>query len=238
MCALKDNKVSGDMFVFIFGAERFTLLRSLKTMYGSLVGLDIQITCTDENFQKYNIIAYPPQASYSRNEKVMAFIRKKAEDRSYPVDKFIAKECNPKEAVEFFGINPMILDQFSSDYMVDSATAKSSVPAFTPPDLSSSPIISPVAPPTQNIVVGVTAPPAPKIAGIVESFASAIIQPTVLPDIEAGFYPGVDPSLDFQQFLGTSAPSPVANSFFSPPRAWVPTSQVPSIPNDDILSQI
>lgn len=123
--------LSGDIYLFIFGREKFASLRSIKNMYKSLVGLDLQITCTDEGFQKMTIIAYPKEASYASNSKVMEYMQKKLEKDAYPVEKLIAKEVTPAEMIRDFKLDSAILEGDSENiHMVNSAPKAGAVEVF------------------------------------------------------------------------------------------------------------
>lgn len=108
--ALKDGKVKGDIFLFNFGSEKFTAIRSLKKMYGHITYIDLQVTCTDGDFQKMAITAYPEPSWYASLEKVKAYIDKKYEQQKYPVEKLLCKEVSPKKMIELYGINPSLLE--------------------------------------------------------------------------------------------------------------------------------
>lgn len=106
LAAVSDPR-KGDIHCFIFGTEKFSSFRSLKQMYGTLVGLDIQITCTDENFQKMNIMAYPREFSVSSDPEWQAWANSL---HMYPVEKLIAKEVSPAQMIKDFNLNPAIMD--------------------------------------------------------------------------------------------------------------------------------
>lgn len=107
---LTEGTPKGDNYLFIFGEEKFASLRSIKNMYGSLVGLDLLITCTDSNFQKMTIQAFPPQMSAASNPQVMKAITAKIKKDGYPLDKFIAKEVSPAQLVKEYELDRRILE--------------------------------------------------------------------------------------------------------------------------------
>lgn len=139
-CATLNGGI-GSVHLFNFGADKFTQIRTIKTMYGSLVGLDLMITCTDEQFQKYSIQAYPPNMSfYQTMPEVKAFIDKSFKDQSYPLDKMAAKEVDAKQMVIDFGLNPMILEMPEAKKFLNMA------PAAQPAVVQPTPNMAPQAP--------------------------------------------------------------------------------------------
>lgn len=115
------SPLKGDAYLFIFGTDKFAALRAIKSMYKSLVGIDIQVTCTDEGFQKMNFTPYPREASASADPATLERIQKKVTDRGYPLDKFIAKEVSPDQMVKDYGLNPIIMQLPEAKLIIDKA---------------------------------------------------------------------------------------------------------------------
>jgi len=111
----------GDVFLFTFGAEKFSQLREIKQMYGSLVGLDIKVTCIDENFQKMTLIAYPKEKAFINNPEIAKVVGEKFAKDSYPLDKLAAKEVSPAQMVKDFNLNPAIMDLPEAKQFLDIA---------------------------------------------------------------------------------------------------------------------
>lgn len=111
----------GNVFIFTFGAEKFSQLREIKQMYGTLVGLDIKVTCIDEGFQKMTLIAYPKEKSFTRVERIQGVVNSKFESDSYPLDKLAAKEVTPAQMVKDFNLNPEILELPEAKQFLDVA---------------------------------------------------------------------------------------------------------------------
>lgn len=100
----------GDITLFVFGSEKFASLRQIKSMHKSLVGLDLQVTCTDGNFQKMTITAYPREMSFSADPEAQAMMLKKLEKDGYPLEKMIAKEVSPSQLVKDFSLDQRLLE--------------------------------------------------------------------------------------------------------------------------------
>lgn len=142
------SPLKGDAYLFIFGSDKFASLRAIKSMYKSLVGIDIQVTCTDEGFQKMNFTPYPRESSASADPAIFAKILKKVTDNGYPLDKFIAKEVSPDQMIKDYGLNPMVMQLPEAKLIIDKAVEQKQpvaeqapkqpaapAPAFTPPSL-------------------------------------------------------------------------------------------------------
>lgn len=112
----------GDVFLFTFGAEKFSQLREIKQMYGSLVGLDIKATCIDENFQKMTLIAYPKEKAFINDDTIAKVVGEKFEKDSYPLNKLAAKEVSPAQMVKDFGLNPAIMELPEAKQFLDIAS--------------------------------------------------------------------------------------------------------------------
>lgn len=100
----------GSIHLFVFGTEKFSQLRTIKQMYGSLVGLDLMVTCIDEGFQKMTITPYPKENSFCNIPQIQEFIQKSFKEDAYPLDKMIAKEVTPAQMVKDFSLNPAIMN--------------------------------------------------------------------------------------------------------------------------------
>lgn len=121
------SKTIGAINLFVFGAEKFSQLRTIKQMYGSLVGLDLMITCIDADFQKMTITPFPKDQSFCNVPKIKEFIDAAFKKDAYPLDKMIAKEVSPSQMITDFKLNPAILDLPESKSFQDfSETAKPS----------------------------------------------------------------------------------------------------------------
>ena len=103
------NKI-GAIHLFVFGAEKFSQLRTIKQMYGTLVGLDLMVTCIDGDFQKMTITPFPKEQSYCNIPKIKDFIEAAYKKDAYPLDKMIAKEVSPAQMVTDFKLNPGIMN--------------------------------------------------------------------------------------------------------------------------------
>lgn len=169
-CATLNSGI-GSVHLFNFGADKFTQIRTIKTMYGSLIGLDLMITCTDEQFQKYSIQAYPPQMSfYQTMPEVKAFVDKAFKDQSYPLDKMAAKEVDAKQMVIDFGLNPMILETPEAKQFLNMA------PEGQPATVQQVPNMAPQAPVAQAPVA-----PSAQTAAPIPPQAQAAPQAPVAP---------------------------------------------------------
>lgn len=100
----------GSIYLFVFGTEKFSQLRTIKQMYGSLVGLDLMVECIDGDFQKMTITPYPQQNSFCNIEQIRSTIDKAFKSDSYPLEKMIAKEVTPAQMIKDFGLNPAIMN--------------------------------------------------------------------------------------------------------------------------------
>lgn len=100
----------GFINLFVFGTEKFSSLRTIKQMYGSLVGLDLLVTCIDGDFQKMTITPYPKEQSFCNIPDIAKVIANKAKTESYPLDKMIAKEVSPAQMIKDFALNPAIMN--------------------------------------------------------------------------------------------------------------------------------
>lgn len=100
----------GAIHLFVFGTEKFSQLRTIKQMYGSLVGLDLMVTCIDGDFQKMTITPYPADKSFCNLPQIKDFIQKAFKEDAYPLDKMIAKEVTPAQMVKDFSLNPAIMN--------------------------------------------------------------------------------------------------------------------------------
>ena len=193
-CATLNSGI-GSVHLFNFGADKFTQIRTIKTMYGSLIGLDLMITCTDEQFQKYSIQAYPPQMSfYQTMPEVKAFVDKAFKDQSYPLDKMAAKEVDAKQMVIDFGLNPMILETPEAKQFLNMA------PEGQPATVQPVPNMAPQAPVAQAPVAQVPVAPSAQTAAPIPPQAQAAPQAPVAPQAPS--------APDSQQ--APSAPAPQA----------------------------
>ena len=173
-CATLNSGI-GSVHLFNFGADKFTQIRTIKTMYGSLIGLDLMITCTDEQFQKYSIQAYPPQMSfYQTMPEVKAFVDKAFKDQAYPLDKMAAKEVDAKQMVIDFGLNPMILETPEAKQFLNMA------PAGQPATVQPVPNMAPQAPTAQATVAQAPVAQAP-VAPAAPTAAPIPPQPQAVP---------------------------------------------------------
>ena len=171
-CATLNSPI-GAVHLFNFGADKFTQIRTIKTMYGSLIGLDLMITCTDEQFQKYSIQAYPPQMSfYQTMPEVKAFVDKAFKDQAYPLDKMAAKEVDAKQMVIDFGLNPMILETPEAKQFLNMAPAGQPATVQPTPNMAPQAPAAPAAAPTAQ-----TAAPMPPQAPAAPAAPQAPVAP-------------------------------------------------------------
>lgn len=98
--------LKADVVVFMFGPDKFQALRKIKNMYGTLVGIDISVTCTDPAFQKLQIMAFPKETSQSAKPNVLDAIRKKVATKGFDLTKVIAKEVTPFQMIDDYKLNP------------------------------------------------------------------------------------------------------------------------------------
>ena len=172
-CATLNSGI-GAVHLFNFGADKFTQIRTIKTMYGSLIGLDLMITCTDEQFQKYSIQAYPPQMSfYQTMPEVKAFVDKAFKDQAYPLDKMAAKEVDAKQMVIDFGLNPMILETPEAKQFLNMAPAAQPATAQPAPNLAPQAPVAPQAPTAAPIPPQAPAAPAAPQAPVAQQAPAA-----------------------------------------------------------------
>lgn len=162
--------INGNIHLFVFGTEKFAAIRAIKNMYGSLVGLDLQITCTDEDFQKMNVTAYPKEKSLSSNAQVFDFMLKKLEKQKYPLDKMIAKEVDPFKMIDDYKLNSAMKDspEGRDFYAIANAVGATPPPVEEEGVVLDTTSFGAIAPPTPISVVQTeqastpVAPPAPK----------------------------------------------------------------------------
>lgn len=100
----------GSIYLFVFGTEKFSQLRTIKQMYGTLVGLDLMVECIDGDFQKMTITPYPQQNSFCNIAQIKEIIDKAFKSDSYHLDKMIAKEVTPAQMVKDYGLNSAIMN--------------------------------------------------------------------------------------------------------------------------------
>jgi hypothetical protein len=182
-CATLNSPI-GAVHLFNFGADKFTQIRTIKTMYGSLIGLDLMITCTDEQFQKYSIQAYPPQMSfYQTMPEVKAFVDKAFKDQAYPLDKMAAKEVDAKQMVIDFGLNPMILETPEAKQFLNMAPAGQPATAQPAPNLAPQAPVAPAAAPAA--LIPPQAPAAPQAPVAPQAPAAAPAAPPAAPGPQA-----------------------------------------------------
>ena len=130
------SKNIGAIHLFVFGAEKFAQLRTIKQMYGTLVGLDLVITCIDGDFQKMTITPFPKDQSFCNIPKIKEFIEADFKKHAYPLEKMVAKEVSPAQMVSDFKLNPAIMDlpeaKSFQDYATPSVQSPSEEQFFDP----------------------------------------------------------------------------------------------------------
>ena len=122
------SKNIGSIHLFVFGAEKFAQLRTIKQMYGTLVGLDLMITCIDGDFQKMTITPFPKESSFCNVPNIKQVIEEAYRKEAYPLDKMIAKEVSPAQMVTDFKLAPGIMNLPEAKSFQDYAAASQPEP--------------------------------------------------------------------------------------------------------------
>jgi hypothetical protein len=93
-----------DVHFWAFGSDKFTALRGIQNEWGDITGIDLTVTCTDEQFQKVTL-SPGKKCFYTEDEAFRKVCDDKIQADSYPLDKFLCREVTMGELCEVFGLD-------------------------------------------------------------------------------------------------------------------------------------